>query len=74
MSPAVLTDLVGGIRIETLSRAQLLDQLTTELGLAGLLVALGLYLAQPLRSAADHELRQSHALAAAAQRIERLAY
>ena len=64
MRPAVLANLIGSVDVKVLSRAQLLDQLAAKLGLAGLLVAFGLDLAQPLRSTADHELTQPHTLTA----------
>ncbi len=57
MRPAVLADLVGRGRVETLAGAQLLHELTAKLELASLLVALGLQLAQPLTGTDDHNTR-----------------
>jgi hypothetical protein len=54
MRPAVLTDSICGGRIESLAAAQLLDQLTTQLSLLGLLPESHFELSQPVASAADH--------------------
>jgi hypothetical protein len=74
MDPAVLAHLVGRIHIDSLAGSQSLHQLAAKLGLAGLLVAFGFQLAQPLARAADHQIAHPHPLAAQAQGVERLAH
>jgi hypothetical protein len=49
---------------------ELLNQLTSKLGLAGILIAFDLDLAQSRRRAPNHELAQPYAVTAATQRIE----
>jgi hypothetical protein len=74
MCPAMLADLVGGIRVETVSGAQLLDQLTTELGLLSIFSSSDFKLSQSITSATNHQIVQPHALPSATQRIECLAH
>lgn len=72
MRPAALTNLVCRVCVQTLARAQPLDQPTAELNLTGILVALGIELPHPLRRPADHEIPKSRAVAAAAKCVKRL--
>jgi hypothetical protein len=74
MRPAALTNLVCRVGVETLARAQSLDQPVAELSLVGILVALGINLPQPLSRSADHEIPELRAVAAATQCVERLPY
>jgi hypothetical protein len=50
MHPAMLADLVGSVHVEALSGTQLLDQLTSKLGLLSLFSSPGFKLAQPIPS------------------------
>jgi hypothetical protein len=54
MHPAMLADLVGGVNVEAISGTQLLDQLTTKLGLLSLFSSSDFKLSQPITSATDH--------------------
>jgi hypothetical protein len=65
MRPAMLADLVGGVHVEAVSGAQLLDQLTTKLGLLSLFSSSDLELSQPITSPTDHQVIKLHALPAA---------
>jgi hypothetical protein len=62
MRPAVLASLVSSGCIEAVSGTQLLDQLTTKLGLLGLFSAPSFDLSQPITSATDHQIIKLHAL------------
>lgn len=66
MRPAVLADLVGGVHVEAVSGAQLLDQLTTNLGLLSPFSASDVKLSQPIASAADYQVVELHRLPATA--------
>lgn len=74
MDPAVLADLVGRVHVDPLAGTQLLDQLAAKLRPVGVVVAFAFELSQPLACSADHEVADSHAFAAEAQRVERLAH
>ena len=52
----MLADLIGGIDIETVPGTQLLDQLTTKLGLLRLFSSSDLKLSQSITSATDHQV------------------
>ncbi|HEV2998770.1 MAG TPA: hypothetical protein VGX16_06640, partial [Solirubrobacteraceae bacterium] len=69
-----LANLVGRGRIEAVSGAQLLDQLTTKLGLLGLFSAPNFDLSQPITSATDHQVVELDALPSATKGIERLTH
>lgn len=68
----MLADLVGSIRVEAVSAAQLLDQLTTKLSLLSLFSSSDLKLSQAITSATNHQVVKPHALPAATEGIERL--
>lgn len=70
MRPAVLAHLIGGLHVEILAGVQLLHQLPPQLQPASLLVAFLLELTQTLMRAADDEVTEADALAAAAQLLE----
>lgn len=72
MDPAVLTDLVGRVHVDSLAGVQSLYQLTAKLCPVGIVVAFAFELSQPLACPADHEIAQPHALAAETQRVKRL--
>ncbi len=65
MHPAVLADLIGGIYVEAVSSTQLLDQLTTKLGLLSLFSSPNFKLLQPITSAPDHQVVKPHTLPSA---------
>lgn len=65
MHPAMLADLVGGVHVEAISGTQLLDQLTTKLGLLSLFSSSDFKLSQPITSATDHQVVKLHALPSA---------
>jgi hypothetical protein len=62
----MLADLVGGVHIEAVSGTQLLDQITTKLGLLRLFSSSDFKLSQPITSAPDHQVVKLHALPSAA--------
>jgi hypothetical protein len=56
MRPAMLVDLVGGVHVKAVPGAQLLDQLTTKLGLLNLFPMPHFYLSQPITRATDNQI------------------
>jgi hypothetical protein len=70
----MLADLVGGIHVEAVSGTQLLDQLTTKLGLLGLFSSPYFKLSQPITSTTDHQVVELHALPSTTEGIERLTH
>lgn len=70
----MLADLVGGVHVEAISGTQLLDQITTKLGLLSLFSSSDFKLSQPITSATDHQVVELHALPSATERIESLTH
>ena len=73
MGPACLTDLVGGVDIETLAGAQSSDEVLSQRASARLLGLLLIEPAQALLGAEHDEVAEIDLHAAAAQRLQRLA-
>jgi hypothetical protein len=72
MRPTALTNLVGGLHIDTIPAAQPPDQLLAKLAIAGISVMLSLHLPQPLVRSTDDQIVQTHTLTATSKRIKRL--
>lgn len=68
----MLADFVGGVHVEAVSSTQLLDQLTTKLGLLNLFSSSDFKLSQPITSATDHQVVKLHTLPSATEGIESL--
>lgn len=58
----MLADLVGGVHVKAVPGAQLLDQLTTKLGLLNLFPSSDFKLSQPITSTTNHQIVKLHAL------------
>jgi hypothetical protein len=74
MRPAVLANFVCSVNVEALSSTQLLDQLTTKLGLLVRFSLPDFKLSKPITSPTDHQVVKLHPLPSTTEGIERLTY